>query len=79
MTEKIRNHIKRCENTTLEKIDFSNKKYCLSVVYVESNSNLNIQANLCKTTTLGAQINWPLWTGGRCSEVTSVLKVQNWT
>ncbi len=60
MTEKIRNHIKRCENTTLEKIDFSNKKYCLSIVYVESNSNLNIQANLCKTTTLGATKKWPL-------------------
>jgi len=38
---------------------------------------LHIQSNLCTTTTLGTQKQWPLLTGGRCSEVCLCYKRSN--
>jgi hypothetical protein len=43
---------------------------------------LNLQSNLCTTTTLGTQKEWPLLTGvtgGRCSEVIYVIKASQGT
>jgi hypothetical protein len=37
-----------------------------------------VQSNLCRTTTIGTQKQWPLLTGGRFSEVIYVSKCSKW-
>ena len=37
--------------------------------HLSSHEQMSIQSNLCTATTLLAPKQWPLWTGGRCSQV----------
>jgi hypothetical protein len=54
---------------------YFSKRSSINVAYV--NEQVQLQSNLCTTTTLGTPNLWPLLTGGRCSEVGLCYEVSN--